>query len=75
VGKKRKEYREPWEYLKEKKVLWKQVLILIAVVAALFAVLILGEFLFTYFHLGKDWSDTLLIRMIVERRLLLPFFP
>ncbi|MGI6783560.1 MAG: hypothetical protein ACOX5A_04970 [Aminivibrio sp.] len=75
MGKKRKEYREPWEYLKEKKVLWKQVLILIAVVAALFAVLILGEFLFTYFHLGKDWSDTLLIRMIVERRLLLPFFP
>ncbi|NLK18191.1 MAG: hypothetical protein GX310_00115 [Synergistaceae bacterium] len=75
MGKKRKEYREPWEYLKEKKVLWKQVLILIAVVAALFAALILGEFLFTYFHLGKDWSDTLLIRMIVERRLLLPFFP
>lgn len=75
MGKKRKEYREPWEYLKEKKVLWKQVLILIVVVAALFAILILGEFLFTYFHPGKDWSDTLLIRMIVERRLLLPFFP
>ncbi len=75
MAKKRREYREPWEYLKEKKVLWKQVVILIAVIFILFAVLVLGESLFTYFHLGKDWSDTLLIRMIVERRLLLPFFP
>lgn len=75
MAKREKKYREPWEYLKEKKVLWKQVLILIAAIIVLFGILILGESLFTYFHLGKDWSDTLLVRMIAERRLLLPFFP
>ena len=74
MARKRREEREPWEYLKEKKVLWKQLVILAAVIFILFAVLTLGESLFAYFHLGKDWSDTQLIRMIVERRLLLPFF-
>jgi hypothetical protein len=27
-----------------------------------------------YSHPGKGWTDTLLVRMIVERRLILPFF-
>ncbi len=36
-------------------------------------IVVLGDFLFHCFHLGKDWSDSLLVRMIVERRMILPF--
>jgi hypothetical protein len=55
-------------------VLWKQIIALLLSVIVLFLIVVLGDFLFHYFHLGKDWSDSLLVRMIVERRLILPFF-
>ena len=74
MAKKRREEREPWEYLGKKHVLWKQIIALLLSVIALFLIVVLGDFLFHWFHLGKDWSDSLLVRMIVERRMILPFF-
>ncbi|WP_367340601.1 hypothetical protein [Aminivibrio sp.] len=74
MAKKRREEREPWEYLGKKHVLWKQIIALLLSVIALFLIVVLGDFLFHCFHLGKDWSDSLLVRMIVERRMILPFF-
>lgn len=74
MAKKRREEREPWEYLGKKHVLWKQIIVLLLSVIALFLIVVLGDFLFHCFHFGKDWSDSLLVRMIVERRMILPFF-
>lgn len=74
MAKKRREEREPWEYLGKKHVLWKQIIVLLLSVIALFLIVVLCDFLFHCFHLGKDWSDSLLVRMIVERRMILPFF-
>ncbi|MDD4365304.1 MAG: hypothetical protein PHF19_06135 [Synergistales bacterium] len=49
----------------------RQVLTVLAViVAALVFVVVIDKFS----HPGKTWSDTLLVRMMVERRLSLPFF-
>jgi hypothetical protein len=73
MAKQRREEREPWEYLGKKRVLWKQIVVLLLSFIALFLIVVLGDFLFHFFHLGKDWSDSLLVRMIVERRLILPF--
>lgn len=73
MAKQRREEREPWEYLGKKRVLWKQIVVLLLSSIALFLIVVLGDFLFHFFHLGKDWSDSLLVRMIVERRLILPF--
>lgn len=74
MAKPRREEREPREYPGKKRVLWQQILALLLSIVALFLVVVLGDFLFHFFHLGKDWSDSLLVRMIVERRLILPFF-
>ena len=47
--------------------------ILTALLVALIAVAVVIV-IDKYSHPGKEWSDTLLVRLIAERRLLLPFF-
>lgn len=62
---------KPWEHLYEKSVLWKQIAEVALAVLTLFAIVIVVDF---FIHFGKDWSQSLLVKMIVERRLALPFF-
>lgn len=71
---KRKPEREPWEYLRPKRVIWKQLMVILLSVVLLIVAVLVGDLAFSFLGLGKDWSDTLLVRMIVERRLILPFF-
>lgn len=50
----------------------KQILkALLVALVALAVVVVIDK----YSQPGREWSDTLLVRMIVERRLLFPFFP
>lgn len=46
----------------------------LAVLAVAVLALVLVVVIDKYSHPGKGWTDTLLVRMIVERRLILPFF-
>ena len=71
---KRKPEREPWEYLRPKRVIWKQLPVVLLAIVLLVVLILVGDLAFAFFGLGKDWSETLLIRMIVERRLVMPFF-